>query len=56
MSTDKVKEDEMGRAYSMHGGEDECVQDFWWEDQKERDHQEDIDVGGRIILKRILEK
>jgi hypothetical protein len=27
----------------------------WWECQKERDHQEDQDVGGQIILKWILE-
>jgi hypothetical protein len=24
---------------------------FWWESQKERDYLEDLDVGGRIILK-----
>jgi hypothetical protein len=29
---------------------------FWWEGLNERDHQEDIDVGWRLILKRILEK
>jgi hypothetical protein len=23
---------------------------FWWENQKERDHYEDLDVGGRILL------
>jgi hypothetical protein len=28
----------------------------WWESQKERDHWEDVNVGGRIILKWILEK
>jgi hypothetical protein len=28
---------------------------FWWESQKERDDCEDRDVGGRVILKRILE-
>jgi hypothetical protein len=28
---------------------------FWWECQKERDYQQDIDVGGKIILKLILE-
>jgi hypothetical protein len=39
----------MGRVGSMHIG-------FWWESQKERDHSEDLDVGGRIILKWILEK
>jgi hypothetical protein len=27
-----------------------------WESQKEIDHEEDLDVGGRIILKLILEK
>jgi hypothetical protein len=27
---------------------------FWWEGQKERDHSEDQDVSGRIILKWIL--
>jgi hypothetical protein len=25
--------------------------EFWWETQKERDHWENPDVGGRIILK-----
>jgi hypothetical protein len=29
---------------------------FWWKVQKERDHQEDLDVCGRIALKWILEK
>jgi hypothetical protein len=29
---------------------------YWWESQKERDHYEDQDVGGCIILKCILEK
>jgi hypothetical protein len=29
---------------------------FWWESQKEWDHEEDLDVGGRIILKWILER
>jgi hypothetical protein len=28
---------------------------YWWESQKERDHKEDLDVGGNIILKRVLE-
>jgi hypothetical protein len=29
---------------------------FWWESQKGRDHYEVLDVGGRIILKCILER
>jgi hypothetical protein len=29
---------------------------YWWESQKERDHYEDQDVGGWIILKRILDR
>jgi hypothetical protein len=29
---------------------------YWWESQKESDQQEDVYVGGRIILKWILEK
>jgi hypothetical protein len=29
--------------------------EFWWESQNERDHEEDLDVGVRIILRWILE-
>jgi hypothetical protein len=29
---------------------------FWWKDQKERDNYEDQDVGGKIILRWILER
>jgi hypothetical protein len=29
---------------------------YWWESQKERDHWEDEDVGGWIILKWIFER
>jgi hypothetical protein len=43
-----MKEDAMGRACSTNGG-------FWWGSQKERDHQEEQDVGGWIIIKWILE-
>jgi hypothetical protein len=44
----------MGRACSTHGGGVHIR--FWWEIQKERDHLEGLDVGGRIILKWILER
>jgi hypothetical protein len=29
---------------------------FWWEMMKERDYYEDVDIVGRTISKRILEK
>jgi hypothetical protein len=29
---------------------------YWWESQKERDHGEDQDIGGWIILKWILDR
>jgi hypothetical protein len=29
---------------------------YWWESQKERDHYDDIRIGGRIMLKWILQK
>jgi hypothetical protein len=30
--------------------------EFLWESQEERDHKKELDVGRRIILKRILER
>jgi hypothetical protein len=38
----------MGRR-GMHIG-------YWWESQKERDHQEDQDIDGWIILKWMLDR
>jgi hypothetical protein len=29
---------------------------FWLESQQDRDHKEDLDVGGRIIIRWILER
>jgi hypothetical protein len=29
---------------------------YWWENQKERDHLEDQDISGWIIVKLILER
>jgi hypothetical protein len=53
-SNDQVKEDEIDRACSTHGRR--VRRGFWWEIQKERCHQKDLDIGGRIILKWISDK
>jgi hypothetical protein len=44
----------MGRECSWHGERGTHI-GFWWESQKDKDHWEDLDVGGKIILKWILE-
>jgi hypothetical protein len=38
----------------MGGGEERSVQGFGGRNLKERDHVEDLDIGGRIILKWLL--
>jgi hypothetical protein len=52
---DEVKEDEMGRSCSTNGARRGMHIGYCWESQKVRDHWEDLDVGGWIILKWILE-
>jgi hypothetical protein len=49
---DEVKEDGMGGACSNHMGEKELIQGFGRKVRK--DHYEDLDVGGKIILIWIL--
>jgi hypothetical protein len=49
-----IKKDEIGMECSTHGRRG-LHTEFLWERQKELDHQEDLDVGGRIILKWTLE-
>ena len=39
----------------MYGG-GEAYTGFWWENLREKDHLEDPDVDGRIILRWILRK
>jgi hypothetical protein len=46
----------MGRVCSTNGERRGMHIGFWWENQKERDHQKDQDIGGRIIFKRILDR
>jgi hypothetical protein len=40
----------------MHEKEEECIQGFWWENQKEKDQSEDLDIGRMVIMEWILEK
>jgi hypothetical protein len=40
----------MGRACKTNGGRRGMYIRFWWESREERDHWEDLDIGGRIIL------
>ena len=39
-----------------HVGQGEAHTGFWWENLRERDHLEEPDIGGRIILKWICKK
>jgi hypothetical protein len=43
-------------VHAAHRGNIVMHSGFWWENQKERDHEEDQDVGERIILKWIFGK
>jgi hypothetical protein len=38
----------------MYGGREEACTGFWWEHVRERDHLEDLVIGGKIILSGIL--
>jgi hypothetical protein len=53
----RVKKDEMGWVYSMHGRDEkyntEYLSENWW---RKKGHLDDLGVYGEIILKRILEK
>ena len=40
----------------MYGGEERCMQSFWWENLRKRDHLEDPGIDGRIVLKLIFRK
>jgi hypothetical protein len=51
-----MKEDEIGGACSTHGRHENCIEFFWLENLKGRDHSEDLAIGGRIILEWILGK
>ena len=47
---DQVKKNEMDEARSTYGGKERCIQGLVWK-LEGRDHLEDPDVDGRIILR-----
>jgi hypothetical protein len=51
---DQIKENEMDEACGTHGNMGNTT--FWSGNLRGRDHFEDLDVDGRIILERILGK
>jgi hypothetical protein len=46
----------MGRASSTYMEKRNIYLGFWWESPNERDQNENLHVGKRKILRRILEK
>ena len=46
----------MGGACSTYGGRGEVYTGFWWGNLRERDHLEDPDVDGRILLRWVFRK
>jgi hypothetical protein len=52
IKNDQVKEEEMGRDVARMGEN----RNAYKESQRERDHQEELDVGGRILLKLVLDR
>jgi len=51
-----MKEDKMGGECSTHGIDEKCLTIFWLENLKGREHLEDLDIHGKIILESILGK
>jgi len=46
-----IEKNEMGGACSKYEGREEVYTRFWWGNLRERDHLEDHDGDGRIILR-----
>jgi len=52
---DQIEKNYMGGACSTYGGEERC-KGFLWGSLRARDHLEDPDIVGRIILRWIFKK
>lgn len=48
---DQIKENEIGGAGSMYGGEERCRHRFWLGNLRKRHHLDDTGINGIIILK-----
>lgn len=46
----------MGGKYSPHRDDKKTFIKFWSENTNGKDHLRDLEIGGRLILKRILKK
>ena len=52
----KVKNNKMGGACGMYGGEENCIQNFSWGNLRERDHLEDLRVDGKNNVEWIFQE
>jgi hypothetical protein len=43
-------------ACCMYGGEERCMQHFWWENLRERDFLEGPGIDGRTVLRCLFRK
>jgi len=53
---DKIEKNEVGGACSTYDGEKRCYTRFWWGNLQKRDHVEDPNINGNIILIWIFRK
>jgi hypothetical protein len=44
----------MGGTCGTYGRKERCIQDCWWGDLGERDHLENLNVDGKVILKLVF--
>jgi hypothetical protein len=52
-SGDQIEKNEMGGAYSKYGGQERCIQGYWWRNVRDGDHLEQPGIDGRIDLQEV---